>query len=222
MKGQRFRDRTEAGQLLAARLTAYAHRPDVLVLALPRGGVPVAFEVARALQAPLHVMIVRKLGVPGQEELALGAIASGGVRVLNENVVQILHIPEEVINQMAAQERHEVERRERLYRGNSPAREIHGRIIILVDDGIATGATMRAAVAAVKQQQPVRTTIAVPVAAPATCEALRGQVDELVCLSKPEAFFGVGLWYRHFTQTTDEEVRDLLVQAAYERMLTSQ
>jgi putative phosphoribosyl transferase len=151
----------------------------------------------------------------------MGAIASGGVRVLNEDVVQMLHIPEEVINQVAAQERHEVERRERLYRGDRPACEVHGRVIILVDDGIATGATMRAAVAAVRKQQPTRLIIAVPVAASATCEEFETQVDELVCVSKPEAFFAVGLWYRHFAQTTDEEVRDLLVQAARERMLTA-
>jgi putative phosphoribosyl transferase len=147
VKVQRFRDRTQAGQLLATKLTAYANRPDVLVLALPRGGVPVAFEVARALHAPLDVIIVRKLGIPGEEELAMGAIASGGVRVLNDDVVQVLAIPEEVINKVAAREQHEVERRERLYRGDRPAHEVRGRTVILVDDGIATGGAMRAAVA---------------------------------------------------------------------------
>ncbi|HEY7417157.1 MAG TPA: phosphoribosyltransferase [Ktedonobacteraceae bacterium] len=222
MKGQQFRDRVEAGQLLAAMLTAYAHRPDVLVLALPRGGVPVAFEVARALQAPLDVMIVRKLGVPGQEELAMGAVASGGVCVLNESVAQMLHIPKEVFNRIAAQKRREVEQRERLYRGDRPASGIHGRIIILIDDGVATGATMRAAVAAVRQGQPARIIIATPVAEATMCEALKPLVDELVCFSRPEVFFAVGLWYRHFTQTTDEEVRNLLAQAARERQLASE
>ena len=206
MKGQRFRDRTQAGQLLATKLTAYANRPDVLVLALPRGGVPVAFEVARALHAPLDVIIVRKLGVPGAEELAMGAIASGGVRVLNDDVVQVLAIPEEVINTVAARAQHEVERRARLYRGERPASDVRGRSVILVDDGMATGATMRAAVAAVRQQQPARIVIAVPAAASATCEECAAEADEVVCVSRPEVFFAVGFWYERFSQTTDEEV----------------
>lgn len=214
MTEQRFRDRTEAGQLLASRLVAYAQRADVLVLALPRGGVPVAFEIARALHTPLDVVIVRKLGVPGHSELALGAIASGGTRVVNEEVVQILRIPETVISQVTAREQREMERRERLYRGERSAYEVRGRTVILVDDGMATGASMRAAVTAVRQRQPARIVIAVPVAAPATCEELEALVDELVCVSKPEAFLAVGLWYEHFTQTTDEEVHDLLAQAA--------
>ena len=219
MKGQRFRDRTQAGQLLATKLTAYANRPDVLVLALPRGGVPVAFEVARALHAPLDVLIVRKLGVPGQEELAMGAIASGGVRVLNDDVVQVLALPEEVIKTVAAREQHEVERRARLYRGERPASDVRGRSVILVDDGMATGATMRAAVAAVRQQQPARIVIAVPAAASATCEECAAEADEVVCVSRPEVFFAVGFWYERFSQTTDEEVRDLLQQAAHEPSL---
>jgi putative phosphoribosyl transferase len=220
MKLQRFRDRTQAGQILAAQLAVYANRPDVLVLAFPRGGVPVAFEVARALHAPLDVIIVRKLGVPGEEELAMGAIASGGVRVLNDDVVQLLGISEKEINRVAAHEQREVERRERLYRGDRPAYEVHGRTVILVDDGIATGATMRAAVAAVRQQQPARIVIAIPVAASSTCEEFVGEVDELVCVLRPEAFFAVGFWYEHFSQTTDEEVRDLLQQTTHEQVVT--
>jgi putative phosphoribosyl transferase len=221
MRGQRFRDRTEAGQLLASRLAAYAKRPDVLVLALPRGGVPVAYEVARALQAPLDVIIVRKLGVPGQEELAMGAIAAGGGGVLNEDVVRSLGIPEEAIHKGAARAQHEVERRERLYRGNRPACEVHGRPIILVDDGMATGATMRAAIAAVRQRQPARVIIAVPVAASATCEELAAEGDEVVCILRPESLYAVGLWYEHFSQLTDQEVADLLEQATHEGELTT-
>jgi putative phosphoribosyl transferase len=221
MKERQFRDRTEAGQLLAAQLTTYAHRSDVLVLALPRGGVPVAFEVAKALQVPLDVLIVRKLGVPGYEELAMGAIASGGVRVLNEQVVRMLNIPKKVIDKIAAHEQGEVERRERLYRGERPPVEIHGRTIILVDDGMATGATMHAAVVAVRQRGPARLIIAVPVAASATCEEFATEVDELVCLSQPEAFYAVGIWYEHFSQTTDEEVRHLLTQALHEQAVTT-
>jgi putative phosphoribosyl transferase len=222
MKGQRFHDRAEAGHLLATQLTAYANRLDVLVLALPRGGVPVAFEVARALHTPLDVMIVRKLGVPGYEELAMGAIASGGVRVLNDDVVHMLGISEEEINQVVTHEQRELERRERLYRGERPASEVGGRTVILVDDGIATGATMRAAVAAVRQQQPARIVIAVPVAAAATCEEFVAEVDELVCVFRPETFFAVGFWYEHFSQTSDEEVRDLLERAAHEQSTTQQ
>lgn len=207
---ERFRDRTEAGQILASRLTAYAHRPDVLVLALPRGGVVVAFEVAKALHVPLDVLIIRKLGVPGYEELAMGAIASGGVRVLNDEVVRMLVLSTEVINKVTVQEQHELERREHLYRGDRPASDVQGRTIILVDDGIATGATMRAAIATVRKRQPARIVVAVPVAASATCEALETQVDELICIIRPEEFYSVGFWYEHFAQTTDKEVRDLL------------
>ena len=214
MVGQkRFRDRVDAGRALAAGLSAYAGRDDVLVLALPRGGVPVGFEVARALGAPLDVYIVRKLGVPGHEELAMGAIASGGVRVLNDSVVQGLRIPESVIDAVAARERAEMERREREYRGGRPAPDVRGRTVILVDDGLATGATMRAAAQALRQQGPARVVIAVPVSAPESCEEFREQVDEIVCTRTPQPFYGVGMWYEDFSQTTDAEVRDLLARA---------
>lgn len=222
MEERQFRDRTEAGKQLATKLTAYADRPDVLVLALPRGGVPVAFEVARELHASLDVMIVRKLGLPGREELAMGAIASGGVCVLNEDIVQMLGIPEKVIHKVAAHERQELARRERLYRGSSRAIDAHGRTVIIVDDGIATGATMRAAVTAVKHLHPARIVIAVPVAAAATCEELAVVADELVCILRPRDFFALGFWYQSFAQTTDEEVRDLLQQAKHERLATRQ
>jgi putative phosphoribosyl transferase len=208
-----FRDRTEAGKLLAKQLTAYINKHDVLVLALPRGGVPVAFEVASALHAPLDVIVVRKLGVPGQEELAMGAIATGGVRILNENVVQFLDIPNEVIDKIAANEQQELERREHLYRGDRPAYAVRSRTIILVDDGIATGATMHAAVAALKQRHPAHIIIAVPTAATSTCDEFAAEVDELVCVLRPEPFIAVGYWYRQFSQTSDEEVRRLLEQA---------
>jgi predicted phosphoribosyltransferase len=209
-----FRDRTEAGRLLAAELRAYANRPDVLVLALPRGGVPVAYEVALTLQAPLDVFVVRKLGVPGCPELAMGAIATGGVRVLNEDVVRALDIPDDVIHTVAAAEQQELERRERLYRGDRPVPEVRGRIVILVDDGLATGSTMHAAVAALRQQEPARIVIAVPVGAAETCEEFHSVVDAIVCLHQPEPFYAVGFWYEDFSQMTDEEVRDLLQQAA--------
>lgn len=222
MQHQRFRDRTHAGQLLAAALATYAHRPDVLVLGLPRGGVPVAFEVARALHAPLDVLVVRKLGVPGQEELAMGAIASGGVRVLNEDVVRYLALSRETIEHEVRQEQREVERREQLYRGKRAAPDLHGRPVILVDDGMATGATMRAAVAAVRQQQPAALIIAVPAAATSTCEEFADQGEQVVCLIRAESFCAVGFWYDHFEQTTDEEVRDLLAQAQHEWMMTPQ
>ena len=204
-----FRDRTEAGRLLAEHLKAYANRPDVLVLALPRGGVPVAFEVARTLNAPLDIFLVRKLGVPGHEELAMGAIASGGVRVLNEDVVRYLGIPDQVIEAVAANEQKELERRERAYRGDAPPRNVRGRTVILVDDGLATGSTMRAAVAALRQQQPARLIVAVPIAAESTCNAFKSEVDEIICAKTPEPFYAVGLWYEDFSQTTDEDVRDL-------------
>ena len=205
-----FLDRTDAGKKLAERLAEYANRADVLVLALPRGGVPVAFEVARALHAPLDIFLVRKLGVPGHEELAMGAIATGGVRVLNEDVVNYLHIPEEVIDAVAADELRELERRERLYRGTRPAPDVKGETVILVDDGLATGSTMRAAAAALRQQQPARIVVAVPVSAVQTCDEYRMGVDEIVCAMTPEPFHAVGLWYKDFSQTTDEEVRHLL------------
>jgi predicted phosphoribosyltransferase len=205
-----FRDRTDAGRLLAAKLRGYANRPDVLVLALPRGGVPVAFEVARALHAPLDLFLVRKLGVPGYEELAMGAIATGGARVLNDSVVEELRIPERVIDAVAAREQVELARREQLYRDDRPPPDVRGRIVILVDDGLATGATMRVAAAVLRQQQPARIVVAVPVAAPAVCRDLEAEVDEVVCAATPEPFYAVGYWYQDFSPTTDEEVRELL------------
>ena len=204
-----FRNRRDAGRFLAKRLARYAGQPGVLVLALPRGGVPVAYEVARALGAPLDLFLVRKLGLPGHEELAMGAIASGGVQVLNERVVS-QGIPGHIIQQVARNERRELERRERAYRGNRPPPEIRGHTVILVDDGLATGATMRAAAEALRRLGPSRLVVAVPVAAPETCEEFRGEVDEIVCGRTPEPFQAVGLWYDDFSQTTDEEVRDLL------------
>lgn len=212
----RFHDRTAAGQCLAEKLTRYADRPDVLVLGLPRGGVPVAFEVAQALHAPLDVFMVRKLGLPGHEELAMGAIASGGIRVLNEDVVRTLDIPDEVIDAVAAAEGQELKRRERAYRGELPGTSMRGRIVILVDDGLATGSTMRAAVAAVRQQQPAWIVVAVPVGSPETCAEFQTVADEIVCACTPEPFYAVGYWYEDFSQTTDDQVRDLLQQAAEE------
>ena len=209
-----YRDRVEAGQQLATKLMAYANRPDVLVLGLPRGGVPVAFPVAERLSAPLDVFVVRKLGLPGHEELAMGAIATGGVRVVNEELVHLLHIAPEVIDAVAAREQRELEHRERLYRGDRPAPEIQGRTIILVDDGLATGATMRAAVTALRQQQPARIVVAVPVAARATCNELKTAVEEVVCATTPEPFYAVGVWYEDFSPTSDAEVRDFLARAA--------
>jgi len=207
-----YRDRIEAGKHLAAQLAHYANRDDLLVLALPRGGVPVAYEVAKALRAPLDIFLVRKLGVPGYEELAMGAIATGGVRVLNDDVVEQLFIPAGVIDSVSANELRELERRERAYRGNRPEPEVRGKTVILVDDGLATGSTMRAAAAALRQQSPARIIVAVPVSAPQTCDEYRMGVDEIVCATTPEPFYGVGRWYKDFSQTTDEEVRDLLEQ----------
>ena len=214
----RFRDRTVAGQLLAGKLLPYAGRRDVLVLALPRGGVPVAFEVAEALDAPLDVFLVRKLGLPGQEELAMGAIATGGVRVLNEDVVSASGVSGEVVARVAALEQEELERRERLYRGSRPPAEVAGRTVILVDDGLATGATMRAAVTALKQRRPARIIVAVPVAARQTCDEFTRSGDALcVCAVTPVPFDGVGRWYGDFSQTTDEEVCALLARAGQRR-----
>ena len=209
----RFCDRREAGRFLARELAAYANRPDVIVLALPRGGVPVGYEIAQALHAPLDVFLVRKLGVPGHEEYAMGAIASGGVSVLNEEVVQRLGISPYQIETVAAREQRELERRERAYRGERPPPEVSGRTVILVDDGLATGASMQAAVLALRRLQPARIVVAVPVAAPETCEQLREIADEVVCATTPEPFYAVGLWYEDFSQTSDEEVRALLAQA---------
>lgn len=208
-----FRDRADAGRALAEKLGAYADRPDVLVLALPRGGVPVGFEVARALRAPLDVFVVRKLGVPGHEELAMGAIATGGVRVLNEDVVRALGISDEVIDRVAEAEAQELERRERLYRGERPPAEVAGRTVILIDDGLATGSTMRAGVAALRRLGPSAIVVAVPVAAAQTCDELRREVEEVVCAETPEPFYAVGLWYADFSQTSDAEVSELLERA---------
>jgi putative phosphoribosyl transferase len=208
-----FRDRLHAGRLLAEKMRDYVRYPDLLILGLPRGGVPVAFEVAKALQAPLDVFLVRKLGVPGQEELAMGAIASGGVRVLNKEMVRALNIPEGVIERITAREQRELERREGAYRGNRPRYEVHDRAVVLVDDGLATGASMRAAVAALRQQEPRRIVVAVPTAAPDTCESFEDQVDEIICATTPQPFLSVGTWYEDFSQTSDEEVRELLTRA---------
>src|SRR6267378_4882466 len=208
-----FRDRSEAGRLLAEKLARYSNRPDLLVLGLPRGGVPVAYEVARSLNAPLDVFLVRKLGVPGHEEFAMGAIATGDVRVLNPQAVRALSIPDYVIDSVVAREQQELERRERLYRGNRPAPDVRGKTIVLVDDGLATGASMQAAVQALREKQARRIVVAVPIAAPETCEQLKEQVDDIICAVTPDPFYAVGLWYRDFSQTTDEEVRKLLERA---------
>lgn len=208
-----FRDRIDAGQKLSAKLAKYTGRSDVLVLALPRGGVPVAFEVAKKLSAPLDIFLVRKLGVPGHEELAMGAIASGGTRVLNEDVVHYLQIPSDVIDAVAAEEQRELERREQAYREGRPPPKVKDRIVILIDDGLATGSTMRAAAAALREQDPAKIVVAVPVSPAETCEEFRHEVDEVVCAATPEPFRGVGLWYEDFAQTTDEEVRQLLRRA---------
>ncbi len=206
----RFRNRIEAGQLLATKLRNYAHRADVIVLALPRGGVPVGFAVAQRLQAPLDIIAVRKLGVPGHEELAMGAIAAGGGRLLNEEVIRELQISPIEIEAATASEEHELTRRQQAYRDHRPFPQVAGQVVILVDDGLATGATMCAAVAAVRKQKPRRIIVAVPTAAEATCRKLRTEADEVVALITPEKFSSVGEWYVDFSQTTDEEVRELL------------
>jgi putative phosphoribosyl transferase len=209
----RFKDRREAGKLLAERLSEYAGSEDVVVLGLARGGLPVAFEVAQALDAPLDVLIVRKLGVPGHRELAMGAIASGGVRVMNQSIVRSLGIPSERIEQVAEEEQMELERREREYRGNTDRLDVSGKTTILVDDGLATGASMRAAVQALRHGHAKRIVVAVPAAAPSACRSFDKEVDEVVCLITPDPFFAVGAWYRDFSPTTDREVRRLLEQS---------
>lgn len=209
-----FLDRSQAGQILAAHLEHYAHRPDLIVLALPRGGVPVGVEVASHLEAPLDVFLVRKLGVPGHEELAMGALASGGTQVLNDEIINSLGIPSEQIDQVAASERQELARRERDYRGKCPRPKIAGKTVILVDDGLATGSSMKAATIALRQQHPARIVVAVPTAAPETCQALRAVADEVVCVITPKPFRAVGLWYENFPQLTDQQVRDLLARFA--------
>lgn len=214
MEGLPFRDRAEAGQELSKKLAAYQGRSDVIVLALPRGGVPVGYEVAKALRAPLDVFLVRKLGAPGQEELAMGAIAMGGIRVLNDDVVKLLHIEPREIEDVAAREERELTRRDRLYRGGRPRPNVKDATVILVDDGLATGATMRAAVTALRRQGPKRIVVAVPVAAAQTRREFSGEVDEFICCSTPEPFYSVGFWYEDFSQAPDREIRELLERAA--------
>ena len=220
LAGRAFQDRTDAGQVLAGLLDRYRRRPppwgggaaepDVVVLGLPRGGVPVAAEVARGLEAPLDVFVVRKLGVPGHDELAMGAIASGGVRVLNRNVVEALDISQEVIEAVAARELKKLERRDLAYRDDRPPPDVTGKVVIVVDDGLATGSTMRAAVAALRAQNPSRIVVAVPVGSPITCRELEAEADEVVCARMPTQFHAVGQWYQDFSPTTDEQIRRLL------------
>ena len=218
MEPLQFANRIEAGRLLAKKLASYSNRPDVVVLALPRGGVPVAYQVANALNAPLDVFLVRKLGIPGHEEYAMGAIASGNVRVLNNDIVDYLEIPDDLIDQVAVREQRELVRREKLYRGSFPPVAITNRTVIVVDDGLATGSTMRAAINALKKMRPASIIVAAPVAARETCESFKDAVDSTcVCVMSPEPFHGVGLWYRDFSQTTDEEVCNLLKHARERR-----
>ena len=212
-----FRDRTDAGRTLASALASYAGRDDVIVLALPRGGVPVAYEVAQALGAPLDVFLVRKLGLPGQEEFAMGAIASGGIQLINEDVVHGYGVSDTQIEAVAATEQRELDRRERAYRDGRPMPRVAGRTVIVVDDGLATGFSMRAAVMALREQSPSRIVVAVPVAAFDTCEEFRLIVDEVVCAETPEPFYAVGIWYEDFSQTTDDEVHELLAAANQQR-----
>ncbi|HEY1583744.1 MAG TPA: phosphoribosyltransferase [Chthoniobacterales bacterium] len=210
-----FADRAEAGRFLAGELARLERAKDLIVLALPRGGVPVGYEIARAFRAPLDVFVVRKLGVPGREELAMGAVASGGTRVLNREIVAALGPKaKEAIEAVSAREGAEVLRREEQYRGDRPFPDLDGKTVVLVDDGLATGATMRAAARAVRERRPAKLIIAVPVAADSTCREMQAEADEVVCASTPEPFFGVGQFYRNFDQTTDEEVRTLLTRAA--------
>jgi len=209
-----FKDRAEGGRYLAQKLSRYANDPNVVVLALPRGGVPVAYEVAQALKVPLDVFVVRKLGVPGFEECAMGAIASGGVRVLNDNVISYLRIPVEVVDEITEEELTELERRERVYRGTRAPVDVTGQTVIIVDDGLATGSTMRAAVKALREKHPKKIVVAVPVGARETCDSFKNEVDTMaVCATTPEPFNAVGLWYRNFSQTTDAEVQQLLRRA---------
>ena len=214
MTGQRFADRAEAGRALGERLMRFARRADVLVLALPRGGVPVAFEVARALQAPLDLLLVRKLGVPGHEELAMGAIASGGEPVLNAETIGALGISADAVDEVVARERHELERREREYRPDRPPPAVRGRTVILVDDGLATGSTMYAAALAVRAAEPARIVVAIPTASGEACDWLATVADEVIAVITPEPFYAVGSWYVEFAQTSDDEVRALLAGSA--------
>jgi len=216
----RFQDRREGGERLAERLREYANRLDVIVLALPRGGVPVGFEVAEALRVPLDVFVVRKLGVPGQEELAMGALASGGVRVLDEEVIRLAGVSASDVERMTSTARAELSRQEARYRGERPFPAIAGKRVILVDDGLATGSTMRAAVQALRSQHPAAIAVAVPVGAAETCAALRAVADDVICLETPEPFRAVGLWYEDFSQTTDDEVHTLLDRARHAAPVT--
>ncbi|HEV7925015.1 MAG TPA: phosphoribosyltransferase [Verrucomicrobiae bacterium] len=209
----RFQDRAQAGRLLAEKLAGFSNRPEVVVLGLPRGGVPVAFEVARRLQATLDVFMVRKLGVPGHEELAMGAIASGDICFLNDSVIRSLEISPEVVNRAITRERHELKEHERVFRPGHPV-ELRDRAIILVDDGLATGASMRAAVMAARERHPARVIVAAPVAARDTCQEFKELADEVVCVQTPSNFEGVGQWYEDFSQTSDQEVRRLLEEGA--------
>ena len=215
-----FRDRIEAGQKLAQKLKVYTNRKDVLILGLPRGGVPVAFEVAKILNVPLDVFLVRKLGVPGHEELAMGAIASGGVRILNQEIIESRRVSQKAIARTAAQQQRELERREYAYRGNRPPLDLNDRTIIIVDDGLATGATMHAAAIAIRQKNPKQIIAAVPVSAPEVCNELQIEVDEIICAETPKSFVAVGLWYHDFSQTTDTQVQDLLQIATESKTAT--
>ena len=209
----RFRDRSEAGRQLAAALAKYVERPNLMVLALPRGGVPVGYEVAHALHAPLDIMLVRKLGVPGHEELAMGAIAPGGIRILSDEVIAAFAVTQRDIAAIAAQEQDELDRREEAYRDGRPLPIIRDRTVVLVDDGLATGSTMRAAALAIRAQEPAHLVVAVPVAPAETCAALKREADEVICLISPEPFFAVGNWYEDFAQVDDDEVHQLLERA---------
>ncbi|MEO1744721.1 MAG: phosphoribosyltransferase [Cyanobacteria bacterium J06629_9] len=208
----RFRDRTQAGRALATQLMAYANQPDTLVLGLPRGGVPVAYEVSQALNLPLDICLVRKLGAPGHKELAMGAIASDGVRVLNYDVLSWLAISDKTLEHVAAHELRELQRRDRVYRGDRPRPQIRDRTVIVVDDGLATGATMKAALEVLRSQQPKKIVVAVPVAPRSACQELSVEGIQVVCLATPEPFYAIGLWYENFSQTTDEQVRALLAR----------
>jgi putative phosphoribosyl transferase len=211
-----FKDRADAGRALAGRVMRAISDPNPLILALPRGGVPVAFEVARALRAELDIFLVRKLGVPGHEELAVGALASGGIRILNHSLISDLHLSQQVIEQITAREQRELERREALYRAGRPAIPVRGRTIVLIDDGLATGASMKAASKALRAEDPQRLIVAVPIGAQQTCDEFRGEVDEVICVATPEPFLAVGIWYEDFEQTSDEEVQSLLERAAHQ------
>jgi putative phosphoribosyl transferase len=220
MNGYRFRDRKQAGQLLSDCLKGYARNRDTLVLALPRGGVPVAFEIARALNLPLDVCLVRKLGVPGRKELAMGAIGQGGIRVINESIVEDLHVSRAAIAKVAEEEEIELARRDHLYRGDRPLPDIAGKTVILVDDGIATGATLKAAILTLKARHPRSIVLAVPVAPPEVCYQLEEWVDQVICLSQPETLQSISLWYDDFAQTRDEEVTELLAKANTPSLMT--